>query len=257
MTSTKLSDAKLAARVTAALTAIAETVTEHEATPDGPAAPPLQGPTTPRGRSRRASRAAALTVLAAATLSVAAAAYVRVGPEFVDKLPPKDVMQQGTVDGDTYFMVPSFHTDICGRPMPGVEIVTASRNAVGGEWDTSGMSYGGKDPVDGCVPPADPAAPTDTEPTRYDLGFSRAGADEDRAWLGAIGVHPQVTELDVTVPGYPARSLATVPIPSQPAGPRYAVIALPLNSRDFVLVLRDRNGRQVARYDETLPTMTP
>jgi hypothetical protein len=209
---------------------------------------------------RRWRRATAIGVGLAA-VPLAAFAYVQFGPEYVDQLPTEDALQHGTAGSDEYWLVPSFHTDGCGEPMPGVELVSERLNPLGAEWDTFGVAYG--EPV----PASDEAiAPTDTpdvfkiegctrqderswlgDPSKADIGVSRLGPgdDADSDWALIAAVHPEVRAIQVTTPGNPAQTVSTVPRADRPDGPRYAVVSLPADATEAEVSLLDVDGAPV------------
>ncbi len=249
-------DPQLAERLRRTLAAVAATVPDDAAPVAAlPAPAATASPTTRiRGTIRRLT---APVLAGAAALALAAFGYLNVGPEYVDKLPPDNVLQSGAADGDEFWLVPSFHTDPCGRPWPGVEVVTRSRNQVGQEWSTGGSAYGGDARRDarGCVLSVDMTGWLD-RPGRVGVGYQRLGPDEDRSWLGTLSVHPTVVEVVVEIPGLPAARLATHALPADPAGPRYAAVVVPPTAARVTLALLDRNGRHVGRFDDELPRLS-
>ena len=214
-------DPELERRLRSTLRAIAETV------PDAGDVVEFQ----PRARRPRGRRALVVVGCGLAAVPLAAFMYGRLTSEYVQELPPPGVVQSGELDGVRYWLVESFHEDVCGQQMPGVEIVSADRNRVGSEWNTSGMAYGEQvDDVPGC--PTVDEAPWLADPSRAAVSWTRLGgeptdSEESGPWAGMIAVHPTVRSVTVRVEGLPEQRLPTTPLPDDPTGPRYAVAALP------------------------------
>ena len=203
------------------LRAVAETV------PDSPTVAAFV-PRTRRGRGRRTL---VLAGSGLAAVPLAAFMYGRLTSEYVQELPPPGVVQSGEVDGVRYWLVESFHEDVCGQRMEGVELLSEPRNQVGQEWNSGGMAYG--------VPVEDvPGCQTfDEEPWLADrsrgavswmrLGGSPNDSEESGPWGAMIAVHPTVRSVTVRADGLPEQRVATTPLTDDPTGPRYAVTALP------------------------------
>ena len=154
------------------------------------------------------------------------------GPEHVDQLPPGDVIVAGDIDGERYWMVESFHRDVCGQLMAGVEVVVEERNLIGDEWSTTGYSYGeplppsndggevgrcGYDPTEALSNPA--------------LSFS-GGTKVGDAFLWVYAVHPDVTAVRVIMDG------VTQDEPVHPVdGAGYALIELPEGTSSYTVEL--------------------
>lgn len=155
-------------------------------------------PVTP-ARKRRPARRRALVGLGAAAIALplAAGAILGIGPEYVDDLPPDHVVMAGRVDGTRYWMVESFHTDNCGDPATGVEIVAEDANILGREWSTVGVTYGDPEPLDAGDPCAYDVSTALADPA---LSYSSGVFVGDALlWVGAV--HPDVTAVRATIDG--------------------------------------------------------
>lgn len=242
-------DPVLERRLRTSLAAVAAAVTADSA--PAPSAPGPESP-PPGRRPRRLAAAAGLT---AGTLSLAAFAYLQSGPEYVAELPPPDVLSSGEVEGVRYWLVPSFHDDVCGRPMAGVEIVSAAANQVGQEWSTGGMAYG--DPREGERPGCDRWDETAwlADPSRSAVSWMRLGESDDGPWGGMAAVHPDITQLVVEVDGTPLPPIPTRPREDAPDGPRYGVVGVPEDTDVATITLLDGTGRAVAVHEERLSAL--
>ncbi len=67
---------------------------------------------------------------------------VNEGPEYVDAIPPEQIVTSGEVDGSRYLLIESDRTGECGEPYEGVELVEEDENLLGSEWNTTGYQYG-------------------------------------------------------------------------------------------------------------------
>lgn len=200
-----------------------------------------------RPKSRRHVRRGVLAAVVSVSVvsSIAAFVVIRSGPEYVDRLPTENALLAGQAHGTRYWLVPSFHKDACGRPMPGVELLVESLNKVGQEWNTGGISLesdtasmgGDCRPQDAkpLPPPGDPA-----------MGMMRIGKDgsRDSDWAFMAAVHPTITTIRITVDGTD-RVLPTVPRNDQPDGVRYAIAAIPPTTKSYSVVLLQADGRVV------------
>lgn len=175
-------------RVRRALRAVAETVTDVETT----ATTAPEGAKAPRIRRRRVALAAGA---AAVPLALAAAAILRQGPEYVDTIPPEDVVMSGSVGGSRYLLVESDRTDECGRPVTGVELVEESENLLGSEWNTSGYQYGELVETE-CGHVADPSRFL-SDPAL----FEASGVEVGDSFVWVFAVHPDVTAVRITAGG--------------------------------------------------------
>ena len=164
-----------------------------------------------------------------------------IGSSRVDKLPPDGVVQSGTADGVRWWLVNSFHTDGCGQPMPGLELVREDRNPVGEVWQTTGVPYGEPSSPDrpGCF-----VEPAIAEPDYMWSSVEQVGADR----LVTIGVHPSIVTLVVSVgDGEPFR-VSTVVDPDRPVGPRYAAFPAPATAGLITVEGVDSDGSLVAEW---------
>jgi hypothetical protein len=137
-------------------------------------------------RRRRRSRLVAIGV-ALVALPLAGFAYLQLGPEHVTEQKLLRLQEGALAAGGTkpnrYFLVASFHTDACDRPMPGVELVVESANQVGTEWSTAGVGYGEASPSTTNGRAADTTSGCLRyderewlkEPSRFALGITRLG----------------------------------------------------------------------------------
>lgn len=126
----------------------------------------------------------------------AGAAIVREGPEYVDTIPPQDIVLRGSVDGSRYLLIESDRTDECGQPVTGVELVEEKKNLLGSEWNTTGYEYGEYAETDcGYV----------NDPSRYLKNpalFNASGAEVGDSFVWVYAVHPDVTSVRITSAGY-------------------------------------------------------
>lgn len=214
-------DPELDRRLRRTLQAVADTV------PDAPDVVAFAPPTRRRGR-RRALVAAGCGLVA---VPLAAFMYGRLTGEYVQELPPPGVIQSGEIDGIRYWLVESFHEDVCGERMEGAELLSDARNQVGQEWNSGGLAYGVPvDDVPGCQTfDEDPwlADPSRAAVSWMRLGGSPNDSEESGPWGGMVAVHPTVRYVTVHAEGLPVQRVPTTPLPDEPTGPRYAAMALP------------------------------
>ena len=228
-------------------------------TAPGPGASPVLIPASAR-RPRRRRWRLTLTVIGVALTALLLAGFAYLfGPEYVteQKLVQlrEDALVKGGAEPNRYWLVPSFHTDACGRSMPGVELLAESDNRVGAEWSTAGIAYGepvfptasasggNGVPSPGCVRIDERGWLND--PSRFALTTGRLGrhaASEEGDWALLVAVHPAVDTLRVATPGSSAHRVSTVPRADRPQGPRYAVIILPATATRIRIVLLDEKG---------------
>jgi hypothetical protein len=146
---------------------------------------------SPRSRRRRRLLVGAGVTLVAVPL--AAAAVVRLGPEYVDRIPPEDPIISGTLDGERYWVVDGRETPRCEGSPSGIELIVEEHNLVGREWNTTGAFFG-RPTADGCAP----RIPDDPPEATYDAdGGTRIG--EGMLWMGAL--HPDVDQVRLSVGG--------------------------------------------------------
>ena len=119
---------------------------------------------------------------------LAASVFVQRGPEYVDTIPPQDVIVTGSVDGSPYLLITKARTDNCGRPVTTVELVDRSKNLLGTEWNTIASEYGdwGECWLDPSRYLADRSLAND--------GGSKVG--DSFVWTWAV--HPDVTTVRIT-----------------------------------------------------------
>jgi hypothetical protein len=173
----------------------------------------------------------------------------RLGSEYVQELPPPGVIQSGEIDGIHYWLIEPLHEDACGDQLPGVELLSDARNHVGGEWNTGGMAYG--EPAEGTQE----CQTLDEElwladPSRAAVSWMRLGGEptdfqESGPWGGMIAVHPTVRSVTVQAEGQAEQRVPTVPLQDDPAGPRYAAVAVSENAGRVSVSFTDPEGDPV------------
>jgi hypothetical protein len=175
---------------------VAETVTEDSlatATASPVAASSASLVTTKPHRRRRIALGAGAV---AVPLALAAFAIVRQGPEYVDTIPPEDIVMTGSVDGSRYLLVESDRTDDCGQPVTGVELVEETENLIGSEWNTTGYQYGEyTDTRCGYV----------NDTSRYlenPALFNDSGAEVGDSFVWVYAVHPEIDAVRITAGDY-------------------------------------------------------
>jgi hypothetical protein len=227
MTSKQLTDAQLDQRLRRTLRAVAATV---------------DGEPTAAPKRRRIPRGIMVGLGASAiAVPLAAGAFYGVGSEYVDQIPPKDPIVAGSIDGNRYWVVESFHSDDCDKPYPGVELISEESNILGREWNTIGVSYGEERRcgVDVSEALADAAL--------WDGGGTFVG--DGFVWI--VGVHPDVTSVRSTIDGSIQR-VAVHPVD----GAGYAVIELPEDTTQFSVELLI-DGEVVPGSKQTRDMFTP
>ena len=230
-------DELLERRLRRTLEAVAESVVDDDAA--ATARPPIRS-------TRRVGRIAAVGAVSVAAL-VAVAWNARDEGEIV-RIPVEASILRGTADGIDWWVIPSAaigHSNPCGVPFPGVEIVSGDSNKPGLEWNTGGVNYG---EPSGIVRYQCRGEERDfdelawlSDPARYDGLFTRLGDsdDPDSDWVTVLAVHPDVTQVEVQVDGGSPTVVPTVPLPSRPTGPRYAAATLPHDGCDVSIRLID------------------
>lgn len=232
-----LTDAELADRVRTTLVAVADAVPGERTTG-------RSGPLVPPGLSPRRRRAVAAGGGLAA-LALVAFANLPMGGEYVQELPPPDAIGEGEVEGVRFWLVPSFHSDPCGEPMGGVELVSGAANKVGMEWRTGAMAYGDHiETGSGCSRLEQERWLRD--PSRAAFDWMRLGADDDGPWGGMFAVHPQASRIVVQSRGLPTRTVDAQPRRDAPQGPRYAAVGLPEDAGVVTITALDAAGRELA-----------
>ncbi|YCK32720.1 hypothetical protein ACNF49_01020 [Actinomadura sp. ATCC 39365] len=224
---------ELDSRLRRTLSAVAMTVGDI----DEPQVAPF--PTRPRLPRRRRLASALGTVMIMAPLL--GFAYVQVGAEYVDRLPTENALFQGRSGTDQYWLVPSFHQDPCGKPMPGVELVSRRRNIVGAAWDTAIVTYGRANAdAKGCFT----AGPQSASPGQADIAVTRLGPGDDHTtdWIVFGAFHPSVHSVRLTAGDAATRTVSTLPRTDDPAGPRYAALTMPASVTQATITLLDSHG---------------
>lgn len=239
---------ELDARLRRTLSAVASTIGD---TTRGSGAPLATATSPGAGRPssrRRWQRKLVVIGVALAAVPLAGFAYLQFGPEHVTE-PKLRQLQEGALAAggaapNRYWLVASFHTDGCGQPMPGVELVAEWANQVGTEWRTGGIAYG--EPIhdpSGCLRVDE--RKWLKQPSRFALGITRLGrpvAPDGGDWVLLTAVHPSVHALRITTPASPVQRIPTVPRPDRPNGPRYAVVVLRASTTKAQLLLLDPQG---------------
>lgn len=242
---TVLSDPELEARIRAALTAVSETVNDEPS----PLRPRATAVSSDRHPSRRLVVAAAGGLSA---LALAAFAYLPTGSEYVQELPPADAISRGVADGIQFWLVPSFHTDVCNLPGEGVELISGATNKVGMEWNTGVLAYG--DPTEarpGCSRFDQKAWLAD--PTRTAITWTRLGNDNEGPWAGMIAVHPSATTIVIIGPDQNEQRIPALPRQDAPAGPRYAAFGLPEDAVTVTITVLDTSDKQLTSTTQKMP----
>jgi hypothetical protein len=194
------------------LAAVAATIQEE------PTTEAARGVTHPRGRRRVAAAAGA----GIAVVALAAAAVVRIGPEYVDEIPPADPIVTDSIEGERYWVVDGRETERCvGRPS-GVELIVEENNIVGQEWNTAGAVFG-EPTEDGCA-----GEPTDSPPedTYYSDGGVMVG--DAMLWRGAL--HPDIDQVRADLGGEPF-DVSTF----EHEGGTYYVLEVPAGTATFTI----------------------
>lgn len=152
----------------------------------------------------------------------AGAAIVREGPEYVDKIPPEDIVMRGSMDGSRYLLIESDRTDECGQPVTGVELVEEKKNLLGSEWSTTGYEYGEYAETDcGYV----------NDTSRYLKNpalFNASGAEVGHSFVWVYAVHPDVTAVRITSGSY-TKDLDVYEVD----GAGYAAFEVPQNMDEY------------------------
>ncbi|MEU2611049.1 hypothetical protein ABZ570_05575 [Micromonospora sp. NPDC007271] len=204
--------------------------------PERPALPDRAAGDRAHGRTRRRTALA----LAALAIPLTAAGYL-LGPEYVDQIPPKNSLLIGDAHGERYWMIPGRVSDDCGQPISAVELVVEDRNTVGEEWNTMGISYG--DPnvrqANATLCGVDESAWL-ADPSRFAWGHVKTAGD--RIYL--VAMHPTVKSIKV-VTTVSTETIATVPTPARPDGPRYAAFDVPESATSIIASLLDAAGQPV------------
>ncbi|MEV4835194.1 hypothetical protein AB0K05_11765 [Nonomuraea sp. NPDC049486] len=195
----------------------------------------------PLPRRRRFAWALGTVMISAPLLGFT---YVQIGAEYVDRLPTENALFQGRSGPDQYWLVPSFHQDGCGKPMPGVELVSKRRNIIGAEWDTVIVTYSkANEDAKGCFT----ASPQSASPDQADIAVTRLGPGDDHTtgWIVFGAFHPSVHTVRVTARDAATRTVTTLPRTDDPDGPRYAALTMPASVTQATITLLDSHGSAV------------
>jgi hypothetical protein len=206
MTSTE----ELEQRIRHSLRTVAETVTET-----------AHAPTKRRSRWRWTIGLGIGAV--AIPIAFAASTYVQRGPEYVDTIPPEDIVATGSAGGSSYLLVESSRMSECGPPVTGLELVEEKENLLGSEWNTTGLEYGeldeqGCDTTDRYL--ADPAL------------FNDGGTEVGDSLVWTWSVHPDVTAVRITADGF-SEDLPVL----RYGGAGYALFEIPEDMREYTAEL--------------------
>lgn len=222
-------DEQLDAHLRRTLTTVAATITDTTRDASG---------TSQLRRRRRAVSIA--SVAAIATAALASVAWNKFDEGEIDRIPVEAAVLTGSADGFDWWLIPSAaiegHTNPCGVPMPGVEVVSDDANKPGLEWNTGGVAYGEPVGIAKYTCSADEREVDEAawlgDPRQLDGLFTRLGDNDnpDSPWITAFAVHPSVTELEISVDNDAPINPRTVALPTRPSGPRYAAAVLPADA---------------------------
>jgi hypothetical protein len=222
-------------RVRRTLTTVAATLTEGSVGSTAATRRPL--------RSGRRWRIGLGIGVVAVPLAFAAAAFVHRGPEYVDTIPPEDIIVTGSVDGSRYLLIETRRTDECGDPVTGVELVEERENLIGSEWSTIGTAYGEPNAC-GNVTVTDRYL---ADPALYEDSGTTVG--DSFVWLWAV--HPEVTAVRITADDYTEELRV-----HQVDGAGYALFEIPQDMHEYTAELLV-DGRVVPRATEEQTVPTP
>lgn len=245
-----LTDAEVAARVRAALAAVADAVPDQDGVSPRIRLQDVESAARPP-RRRRAAVAAGGGLVA---LALVAFANLPNGSEYVQELPPSDFIQEGSVEGVRYWLVRSFHQDACGDPMQGVELVSGASNKVAMEWSTGGMAYGEQFETPAGCSQFDEARWL-ADASLVAVSWMRLGDDDDGPWGATLAVHPSASSVVVTGPGLTPVTAAALPREDAPAGPRYAAVGVPEDAGAVTVTVLDAEGRELATETRDLSVL--
>jgi hypothetical protein len=147
-------------------------------------------------KPHRRRRIALVVGAVAVPMALAAAVIIRVGPEYVDTIPPERIVMTGSVDGSRYLLIESDRTDGCGQPVTGVELVEERENLIGSEWNTTGYEYGEY---------AERKCGDVNDTARYlkkPALFNDSGVEVGDSFVWVYSVHPDVTAVRITSGDY-------------------------------------------------------
>lgn len=229
-----LSTEEIEQRVRHTMSTVAATITEDSV-----------GSPAPSRRPRRSNRRWRIGLgigVVAIPLALAASTFVHQGPEYVDTIPPEDVIVTGSVDGSRYLLIESTRTDQCGNPVTGVELAEEKENLIGSEWNTIGSEYGELNGCGGVTPTGRYLA----DPAVYNDGGTTVG--DSFVWLWAV--HPDVTTVRITTDDY-TKNLPVYPVD----GAGYALFEIPKDTHEYTAELLI-NGHAVpgSAEEQTVPS---
>jgi hypothetical protein len=179
-----LNTAEVEQRIRHALSSVAATLTE--ASVESPV--PARQPRRPSRRWRIGLGIGAVAI----PIALAAGAFYKSGPEYVDTIPPGDIIVTGDVDGSRYLLIKQERTDNCGQPVTTVELLEEKENLLGSEWNTIGNEYG--EMTDCWLDTSRYLA----DPSLYNNHGTVVG--DSFVWLFAV--HPTVTTVRITSEDY-------------------------------------------------------
>ncbi|MDE0805880.1 MAG: hypothetical protein OSA99_21465 [Acidimicrobiales bacterium] len=196
-------------------------------------------PSIDRSRSARRRRVFGGAALAAVVAIGGVAAWQSHDDGEIVRIPVEQALITGEGSSGDWWLLPSQHTDVCGNPMPGVELVSGQINKPGYEWNTGGVAYGehGEDPCvfDGWERLGDPAL--------SNIGYSRIGYERDSTpWGGFGAVHSSVTAVRVSADDSAPFVTESVPRADDPDGPRYVAFSMPSDTVSVTIETIDADG---------------
>lgn len=246
-------DEAIVAHLRHALRAIAETVE-----PDDPSADVARPATDDRFAARRRRRrrlAAGATVAALASASVA---WNRFDQGEIERIPVEEAILHGDApDGGQWWLIPSpdVHTahSVPSTCVAMVDFVSAAANWPGVEWNTGGVTYG--EPTGGSRPGCNDETAWLADPTRFSMGSSRLGDNDNpaTAWGHYAAVHPTITTIEVAADTSPPFVAETQALPDRPDGPRFTAFTVPAATTEVRVTLRSADGTTVTERVHQLP----
>lgn len=227
-------DEQLDAHLRRTLTTVAATITDTTRA--------TAGASRPR-RRRRAVRIAGVAAIATAALT--AVAWNKFDEGEISRIPVEAAVLMGSADGFDWWLIPSAaiegHTNPCGVPMPGVEVVSDDANKPGLEWNTGGVAYGEPSGIAKYTCSADELEVDEAawldDPSQVSGLFARLGDNDNPGspWISAFAVHPSVTEIEIRVDGGAPINAPTVALRTRPTGPRYSAATLPADACNITI----------------------
>jgi hypothetical protein len=222
-------DEQLDAHLRRTLAAVAATITDTTRN--------ASATSRPRRRRRAVSIASVAAIATAALVSVA---WNKFDEGEIDRIPVEAAVLRGAAEGVDWWLIPSAaiegHTNPCGVPMPGVEVISGDANKPGLEWNTGGVAYGEPSAITRYTCSADELEVDEAawldDPSRVSGLFTRLGDNDSSGspWISAFAVHPSVTEIEIRSDGGEPITVPTVALRTRPTGPRYSAAALPADA---------------------------